>query len=136
MKSNLVKYVIYSILPIVSITGGETFIVTAKSITLTPIYRTKLSKIKLQETSETINTVSELVARRFEKNKEDIDPELNFFKEFGADRLDEVELLILLEDEFDLSIPDNQFKTLRTVKEISKYIDSKIQGKKISPVLG
>ncbi|UVC49979.1 hypothetical protein MACK_003602 [Theileria orientalis] len=136
MITNLIKYIIYSILLIVSITGGETFIITTKSISLTPIYRTKISKIKLQETSETINTVSELVARRFEKNKEDIDPEINFFKEFGADRLDEVELLILLEDEFDLSIPDDRFKTLRTVKEISKYIDSKIQGKKIYPVLG
>ncbi|UVC54704.1 hypothetical protein MACJ_003674 [Theileria orientalis] len=136
MITNLIKYIIYNIPLIVSITGGETFIITTKSITLTPTYRTKLSKIKLQETSETINTVSELVASRFEKNKEDIDPDINFFKEFGADRLDEVELLILLEDEFDLSIPDNQFKTLRTVKDISKYIDSKIQGKKIHPALG
>ncbi|EAN32991.1 Phosphopantetheine attachment site family protein [Theileria parva strain Muguga] len=127
MINNPIKYLFHVVIFLFLIPGINSFVLSGKTFHISPIYRINKSKFTLLSGSDTLNTVTELVAQRFDKKKEEIDPNSDFYKEFGADTLDKVELLILLEDEFDLNIPDNHFRTLKSIKEISRYIDGKLQ---------
>uniref|UniRef100_A0A3B0N4Y2 Acyl carrier protein n=1 Tax=Theileria annulata TaxID=5874 RepID=A0A3B0N4Y2_THEAN len=129
MIINLIKHLFHATLVLLLIPGIDSFVLGGKSFHISPINRINKTKFTLLSTSDTLNTITDLVALRFNKKKEDIDPNSDFYKEFGADTLDRVELLILLEDEFDLNIPDNHFRTLRSIKDISRYIDGKLQSK-------
>ncbi|GBE62236.1 nucleolar GTP-binding protein [Babesia ovata] len=73
----------------------------------------------------TVERISGIIARKFEKKAEEIDPDCDFLKEFGGDNLDEVELLLAVEEEFDLTIPDYDFSELRTLKALADYVDRK-----------
>lgn len=57
-----------------------------------------------------------------EKSK--ITKETNIANDLGADSLDLVEILMSLEDEFGISIPDEAIPEIKTVQELVKYIDS------------
>ncbi|AFZ79683.1 acyl carrier protein, putative [Theileria equi strain WA] len=82
---------------------------------------------RLFANKDTIDKVVAIVSEKFGKNKGDIDTQSNFLKDFGADNLDEVELLIALEEEFDLNIPDFEFNKLNSVISIADYIEHKIK---------
>ena len=58
-----------------------------------------------------------------EKNK--VTPEANFINDLGADSLDQVELIMELEEEFDLEISDEEAESLTTVSEVINFLDSK-----------
>lgn len=53
-------------------------------------------------------------------------PEKKINDDLGADSLDEVEIVMELEDCFDISIPDEEIERLKKVKDIVEYIKSKI----------
>lgn len=54
-----------------------------------------------------------------------IKPEASFIDDLGADSLDIVELVMAMEEEFDLEIPDEDAEKLRTVLDVTKYIQTK-----------
>jgi acyl carrier protein len=54
-----------------------------------------------------------------------IKPEASFIDDLGADSLDIVELVMAMEEEFDLEIPDEDAEKLRTVNDVTKYVQSK-----------
>ncbi len=54
-----------------------------------------------------------------------IKPEASFIDDLGADSLDIVELVMAMEEEFDLEIPDEDAEKLRTVSDVTKYLQSK-----------
>jgi acyl carrier protein len=54
-----------------------------------------------------------------------IKPEASFIDDLGADSLDIVELVMAMEEEFDLEIPDEDAEKLRTVSDVTKYVQSK-----------
>jgi acyl carrier protein len=54
-----------------------------------------------------------------------IKPEASFIDDLGADSLDIVELVMAMEEEFDLEIPDEDAEKLRTVNDVTKYIQTK-----------
>ena len=54
-----------------------------------------------------------------------VKPEASFIDDLGADSLDIVELVMAMEEEFDLEIPDEDAETLKTVQNVFDYIDSK-----------
>ena len=58
-----------------------------------------------------------------EKNK--VTPEANFINDLGADSLDQVELIMQLEEEFDLEISDEKAESLTTVNEVLNFLNSK-----------
>ena len=58
-----------------------------------------------------------------EKNK--VTPEANFINDLGADSLDQVELIMELEEEFDIEISDEEAESLTTVSEVLNFLDSK-----------
>ncbi len=54
-----------------------------------------------------------------------IKPEASFIDDLGADSLDIVELVMAMEEEFDLEIPDEDAEKLRTVQDVTKYLQGK-----------
>ena len=57
---------------------------------------------------------------------EQVTDDANFIDDLGADSLDLVELVMALEDEFDVEIPDEDAEKLKTVKTVLEYVQSKI----------
>jgi acyl carrier protein len=53
-------------------------------------------------------------------------PEAAFVDDLGADSLDQVELVMALEDEFELEIPDEDAEKLKTVGTVLEYVQSKV----------
>lgn len=66
--------------------------------------------------------VIEIVCEQMGQPKDKVSIETSFINDLGADSLDTVELVMELEDEFELSIPDEEAENIRTVGDAIKYI--------------
>ena len=73
--------------------------------------------------------VIEIVCENLAVNKEQVNRNTNFIEDIGADSLDIVELIMELEEEFDIQIPDDQAEKIRTVGEAIDYIENAIKNK-------
>jgi len=67
--------------------------------------------------------VIEIVAEQLGVEKERINAETSFVNDLGADSLDTVELVMELEEEFDITIPDDAAEKIQTVGQAIEYID-------------
>ena len=67
--------------------------------------------------------VKEIIVNQLNVNEEQITPQASFLDDLGADSLDTVELVMELEEEFDISIPDEDAEKIATVGEAIKYIE-------------
>ena len=67
--------------------------------------------------------VREALAEQFDIDKETISMDTNVIEDLGADSLDLVELIMSLEDEFGISISDEQAQQLYTVSRIVDYLE-------------
>jgi acyl carrier protein len=67
--------------------------------------------------------VTDIVAEQLGVNKEQITPETSFVNDLGADSLDVVELVMELEEEFDINIPDDAAEKIQTVGQAVDYIE-------------
>ena len=72
-----------------------------------------------QEISEKVTSI---VAEQLSVDKSEISNETSFVNDLGADSLDTVELVMELEDEFDMNIPDEEAEKLQTVGAAIDYI--------------
>lgn len=72
----------------------------------------------------TIDKIKEIIANQLSVNAEKITEKTNIAEELGADSLDLVEILMSLEDEFGVSIPDEVIPQIKTVKDIAEFIDA------------
>ena len=70
----------------------------------------------------TIDKVKQLIAEQLCISTDDIKDDANVIEDLGADSLDVVELLMSFEDEFKVSIPDDQLENLKTIPQIVKTI--------------
>ncbi|MGL5083526.1 MAG: acyl carrier protein [Microcoleaceae cyanobacterium] len=77
--------------------------------------------------SDTFDKVKKIVAEQLEVEPEQVTPEANFANDLGADSLDTVELVMALEEEFDIEIPDEAAEQILTVQAVVDYIDSKVK---------
>lgn len=66
--------------------------------------------------------VQEKVAEQLGVDAEEVLMESSFIDDLGADSLDIVELLMALEEEFDIEIPDEEAEKLATVGDVVEYI--------------
>jgi len=73
--------------------------------------------------------VIQIVSDNLGVSKEQVSRTTNFIEDLGADSLDIVELVMELEEEFEITIPDEEAEKIKTVGEAIDYID-KEQGKK------
>ncbi len=67
--------------------------------------------------------VIDLIVEKLDVDREDVKPEAHIIDDLGADSLDVVELVMALEDEFDIEIPDEDAENIRTVQDVFDYID-------------
>ena len=68
--------------------------------------------------------VIEILAKQLRVDKEKINAKTNIAADLGADSLDLVEILMSLEDEFSVSIPDEAIPGIVTVGDLVKFIDN------------
>lgn len=66
--------------------------------------------------------VREIICEQLNVSPEDVVPEASFVDDLGADSLDQVELIMAMEEEFDISIPDEDAEKIATVKDALDYI--------------
>ncbi len=67
--------------------------------------------------------VRNALAKQFEIDPETITAETNLIDDLGADSLDVVELMMFIEESFDLAIPDDVLHTFHTVGDVVTYVD-------------
>jgi len=68
--------------------------------------------------------VKSIIAEQLGVGEDEIKPESSFIDDLGADSLDIVELVMAMEEEFDVEIPDEQAESIKTVKDAVDYINS------------
>jgi len=66
--------------------------------------------------------VKEIIVKQMGANTDQVTPETSFINDLGADSLDTVELVMELEDAFDVSIPDEDAEKMQTVGDAINYI--------------
>ncbi len=64
-----------------------------------------------------------IIADQLELDAETITPDSNILDDLGADSLDVVDLIMSVEDEFGIEVPDEALENIRTVEEMVKYIE-------------
>ena len=69
--------------------------------------------------------VKELIAKQLDKKVEEITDEKEIVKDLGADSLDVIEMLMTLEDEMGITVPEEDAVNIKTVGDIIKLIESK-----------
>ena len=74
-------------------------------------------------------TVQRIVAEQLQVKAEDVQSESSFINDLGADSLDTVELVMALEDEFDIEIPDEVAEQITTVADAVNYIADNMDDK-------
>ena len=68
-------------------------------------------------------TVRDMLAKQLNLKPEKITPQSDVVKDLGADSLDVVELLISLEDDYGISIPEDDIVNVKTVQDIVDMIE-------------
>lgn len=66
--------------------------------------------------------VKEIIIEQLGVDTEEVTKEASFINDLGADSLDTVELVMALEEEFDIEIPDEEAEKLQTVGQAVEYI--------------
>ena len=75
---------------------------------------------------EVLAKLKDIVMDRLNVEEEQIKPEASFVEDLGADSLDIVELIMGIEEEFDIEIPDEDAEKLTTVGEAMSYVKAKL----------
>ena len=71
-----------------------------------------------------LEKVKEVIIEQLAVDDEAIKLETSFIDDLGADSLDIVELIMALEEEFDMQIPDSEAEKISTVGDVVEYIKS------------
>ena len=73
------------------------------------------------------NRIVEIIANQLGIEKDDVTAEASVIDDLGADSLDVVELVMALEEEFDLELPDEEAEKITSVQNIFDYMASALQ---------
>ena len=74
--------------------------------------------------SEVLDKVVNIVCEQLSVDKNDVNPESSFVEDLGADSLDTVELVMALEEEFEIESPDDQAEEITTIQTAVEWIES------------
>ncbi|HOW55156.1 MAG TPA: acyl carrier protein [Syntrophorhabdaceae bacterium] len=73
--------------------------------------------------------VKKMIVDQLGVSESEVVPEAKFIDDLGADSLDIVELIMALEDEYSIEIPDEDAEKMETVGDSIKYIEDRLAGK-------
>lgn len=76
--------------------------------------------------SQIFEKVKKIVTEQLSVEADKVTPSSNFANDLGADSLDTVELVMALEEEFDIEIPDEAAEKITTVQQAVDYINDKV----------
>lgn len=71
-----------------------------------------------------LEAVKEILSNQLRVDPDTIDSDTDIVKDLGADSLDIVEMLMVIEQEYDVAIPDEVITTLKTVGDVAAYIEN------------
>jgi acyl carrier protein len=74
--------------------------------------------------TETFDKVKQLIIDTLNFDDSEIKPESSFADDLKADSLDVVELMMAVEENFGVKIPDEELQNMKTVKDVCEYIDA------------
>jgi len=74
----------------------------------------------------TFDRVKKIVVDKLQVADDQVKTEASFVEDLGADSIDQMELVMGLEDEFSLTIPDEDAEKIATVGQAVEYIESKV----------
>ena len=66
--------------------------------------------------------ISEMIIEQLGVTKEEMVPEASFVDDLGADSLDIVELVMAMEETFDIEIPDDDAEKIQTISDVINYV--------------
>lgn len=79
--------------------------------------------------SEIESRVKAIIVEKFGVSEAEVTSEANFTNDLSADSLDRVELIMEIEDEFGISIPEDQAEKIATVGDAVKFVEEKVAEK-------
>ena len=71
-----------------------------------------------------LEKVKAILAEQFDVDEDKISVETDLQEDLGADSLDVVDLLMSIEDEFEIEVPDDEIENLKTVGALVNYIEA------------
>lgn len=72
----------------------------------------------------TFDKIKSILAEQLDADIEEMTMDTDIAKDLGADSLDVVELLMSIEDEFSVEIPDEEIENIKTIGELVEYIEA------------
>jgi acyl carrier protein len=76
-----------------------------------------------------IQRVSSIIGEQLGVEQSDLVPEASLLDDLGADSLDVVELVMALEEEFSIEVPDDDVENIRTIQDIVQYVEAKAEAR-------
>lgn len=70
--------------------------------------------------------IRDILAEQLEIDEDSITMESNIAEDLGADSIDVVDLVMSIEDEFEIEVPDDEVENVKTVGDIVKYVEDSI----------
>jgi len=67
--------------------------------------------------------VKEVIVEQLNVSPDEVKPEAKFVEDLGADSLDVVEMIMALEEKFEIEIPDSEAEKIQTVQDVVNYIE-------------
>jgi len=67
--------------------------------------------------------VKEVIVEQLNVSPDEVKPESKFVEDLGADSLDVVEMIMALEEKFEIEIPDSEAEKIQTVQDVVNYIE-------------
>jgi len=68
--------------------------------------------------------IKNILAEQLDADAEEMTMDTNIARDLGADSLDVVELLMSIEDEFEVEIPDEEIENIKTIGDLTEYIQN------------
>ena len=71
-----------------------------------------------------LEKVKAILAEQFDVEEDKVTADTDLLEDLGADSLDEVDLLMSIEDEFGVEVPDDEIENIKTVGSLVSYIEA------------
>lgn len=79
----------------------------------------------MASSGEIAERIKGIIVEQLGVSLEEVNPEASFIEDLGADSLDIVELIMALEEEYDIEIPDEDAEKIQTVQDVITYVETR-----------